>query len=312
MTTQSPLSGPMSVGDLLDRAFRLYRARFGVFLLTAAIFLVPVWIIISLVSPDFSDAKSLLIILAFMLANGCAILALSARIIAELHGRTLSIGEGIRRGTRRIVAYAGMSVTIWTAMTTMSTLIAVFAVFYGSIFFFGFLAILPPPSANTPPAFYFGFAALLICGFILLLVLVFYPALYLYSRWLAAPAVLIAERPGPLKALGRSWELSRGQDWRVTGYTVLLFILMALVNILPLALLELSFLQLLPDYSLVLVSGILIWASFLLWTVSTPFYTCAVVLLYYDLRIRNEGYDLELRVAELEAQVARPAGQDAP
>ena len=309
MTTQSPLSGPMSVGDLLDRAFRLYRARFGVFLLTAAIFLVPVWIIISLVSPDFSDAKSLLIILAFMLANGCAILALSARIIAELHGRTLSIGEGIRRGARRIVAYAGMSVTIWTAMTT---LIAVFAVFCGSIFFFGFLAILPPPSANTPPAFYFGIAALLICGFILLLILVFFPALYLYSRWLAAPAVLIAERPGPLKALGRSWELSRGQDWRVTGYTVLLFILMALVNILPLALLELSFLQLLPDYSLVLVSGILIWASFLLWTVSTPFYTCAVVLLYYDLRIRNEGYDLELRVAELEAQVARPAGQDAP
>ena len=125
MTTQSPLSGPMSVGDLLDRAFRLYRARFGVFLLTAAIFLVPVWIIISLVSPDFSDVKSLLIILAFMLANGCTILALSARIIAELHGRSLSIGEGIRRGTRRIVAYAGMSVTIWTAMTTMSTLIAV-------------------------------------------------------------------------------------------------------------------------------------------------------------------------------------------
>ena len=39
MTTHFPLSGPMSVGDLLDRAFRLYRARFGVFLLTATVFL---------------------------------------------------------------------------------------------------------------------------------------------------------------------------------------------------------------------------------------------------------------------------------
>ena len=312
MTTQSPLSGPMTVGDLLDRAFRLYRARFGLFLLTAAIFLVPAWIIISLVSSDFSDLKSLLIIPAFLLANGCTILALSARIIEELHGRPLSIGEGIRRAVRRIVAYAGMSVTIWTAITTLSTLIAAFSVFYGGLFFFAFLAILTPASGNTPPAVNIGIAALLICGFVLLLILVFFPALYLYSRWLAAPAVLIAERPGPLKALGRSWDLSRGQDWRVTGYTVLLFILMALVNILPLALLEVSFLQLLPDYSLVLVSGILIWASFLLWTVSTPFYTCAVVLLYYDLRIRNEGYDLELRVAELEEQVRRDAARELP
>ena len=41
MTTQSPLSGPMTVGDLLDRAFRLYRARFSHFLLTAMLFLVP-------------------------------------------------------------------------------------------------------------------------------------------------------------------------------------------------------------------------------------------------------------------------------
>ena len=55
MTTHFPLSGPMSVGDLLDRAFRLYRARFGVFLLTAAIFLGPVGVISAVVLMSVRD-----------------------------------------------------------------------------------------------------------------------------------------------------------------------------------------------------------------------------------------------------------------
>ena len=55
MTTHFPLSGPMSVGDLLDRAFRLYRARFGVFLLTAAIFFFPAGIISAVVLMSGGD-----------------------------------------------------------------------------------------------------------------------------------------------------------------------------------------------------------------------------------------------------------------
>ena len=49
---QSPLfrAGPLSVGDLLDWAVRLYRARFGKLILTTAIFLVPLGLISSLIS----------------------------------------------------------------------------------------------------------------------------------------------------------------------------------------------------------------------------------------------------------------------
>lgn len=36
------------------------------------------------------------------------------------------------------------------------------------------------------------------------------------------------------------------------------------------------------------------------------------VLLYYDLRIRNEDYDLALRLAEMEEKVGRNAGERAP
>ncbi|MBV7336114.1 hypothetical protein KFU94_49340 [Chloroflexi bacterium TSY] len=41
-------SGPMSLGELLDGAFRLYRERFGILVLTAAVFLVPMGILSSI------------------------------------------------------------------------------------------------------------------------------------------------------------------------------------------------------------------------------------------------------------------------
>lgn len=40
-----PLTGPLTVGDLLDRAFRLYRSRFGLFLLTGAVLIAPIAIV---------------------------------------------------------------------------------------------------------------------------------------------------------------------------------------------------------------------------------------------------------------------------
>ena len=108
MTTQFPLSGPMSVGDLLDRAFRLYRARFGVFLLTAAIFLAPAGILSVLFG-----AESIVGILALLLeiaATALVSLAFTAQGIAALHGRPESIGVGIRRGLSRFWPYVVMGI----------------------------------------------------------------------------------------------------------------------------------------------------------------------------------------------------------
>ncbi len=45
MLSPLPISGPLTLGDLLDRAFRIYRARFGLLILTSAIFLVPLGIL---------------------------------------------------------------------------------------------------------------------------------------------------------------------------------------------------------------------------------------------------------------------------
>ncbi|MDE0072351.1 MAG: hypothetical protein OXO48_21755 [Caldilineaceae bacterium] len=83
--TQFPLSGPMSVGDLLDRAFRLYRARFGVFLPTAAIFLVPA-AVFSILFGEGSVAGTLSPLLEVDAASPAS-LALTAQGIEALHSR---------------------------------------------------------------------------------------------------------------------------------------------------------------------------------------------------------------------------------
>ena len=40
-----------------------------------------------------------------------------------------------------------------------------------------------------------------------------------------------------------------------------------------------------------------------------PIQSAAFVALYYDLRMRNQGYDLDLRIQQLETEVGR--GRDA-
>ena len=134
-----PLPGPLSVGDLLDRAFRLYRARFGLFLLTAAIFLIPVAVISGLfmgsfissymqaaelllneaIDPGFDPFSyfsdnfggyfggMLLLGLLSIAANSIVTLSLTAQCIETLHGRSMTLAEGIRRGRAPLLALYG-------------------------------------------------------------------------------------------------------------------------------------------------------------------------------------------------------------
>jgi hypothetical protein len=57
-------------------------------------------------------------------------------------------------------------------------------------------------------------------GFVLIII----PGLILITIWSVAAPVVVLERPGALKALGRSRELVRGNGWQVFGVIVVLVI----------------------------------------------------------------------------------------
>ena len=238
MTSHFPLSGPLTVGDLLDRAFRLYRARFGVFLLTAAIFLIPLAVISGLLTGSFigdylqiileqltdgsaggfTPFASLLAVLNRLFgaimprqllsiaANGIVTLALTAQSIEALHGRSRTFSEGIRRGVRRFWPYVGMTIARGAAMgaATIAVMIP------GGILAVLALIFAMPGAYEVNVISVIGRSALIFCGYALLFILVLAPITYLSARWLVTPAVLIAEGSGPLASLRRSWRLSRG------------------------------------------------------------------------------------------------------
>jgi hypothetical protein len=60
----------------------------------------------------------------------------------------------------------------------------------------------------------------IVIGFILIII----PGLILITIWSVAAPVVVLERPGALKALGRSRELVRGNGWQVFGVIVVLVI----------------------------------------------------------------------------------------
>ena len=329
MTTQFPLTGPLSVGDLLDRAFRLYRARFGVFLLTAAIFLFPAgvisayvlmsvrdfslpflvpWAILSTVEGQLLSITDYLVVLALVIANGFVTLALSVQSIEMLHSRSLTVGKSIHRGSRRLWPYMGMTIATWAVLLIVTAIALFFTIAGYDVLDFlwdGLLTDLLDGRLNaetTNSVSSLGLNLLQLLVYVILVILLIAPSVYLFARWQVAPAALIAEGLGPIGSLRRSWQLSRGHTWRMIGYATLLFLLIRLFFFLPTILLEMIFVVLLPDSYLGLKTGVVTAVHSAFSAVSVPIYIGAVVLLYYDLRIRGENYDLELRVADLEEQ----------
>lgn len=126
-------------------------------------------------------------------------------------------------------------------------------------------------------------------GFVFLIIPGFFVAAWLFTM----PAVVVLEGKGPLEAIGRSYDLARGYVGKILGI-VLLTYLIYILGVLAIG-------------SLVLLSGSLrigeqsiAFLSNVLSVLILPIWSCIATLLYYDLRIRKEGFDLQVMAQQLE------------
>ncbi|MBO9392465.1 glycerophosphoryl diester phosphodiesterase membrane domain-containing protein, partial [Caldilinea sp.] len=156
-----------------------------------------------------------------------------------------------------------------------------------------------------------GAVILIIALFFGLMFLLLLPLAYLTTRWLVAPVVIMTELKGPVDALKRSWRLTEGSFWRLFGLLVLLFILNGIVLALPLSLIQFIAFAVTPSQMFGLLNGALSGLSNLLSILWYPLLALTLTLVYYDLRVRKENYDLELRIQALEAS-ARPSNPSTP
>jgi hypothetical protein len=125
-------------------------------------------------------------------------------------------------------------------------------------------------------------------------------AVIVWVRWSLALPVVVLERTGPLRALGRSWRLARRSAWRLFWMFVVTSLVVGIVD----ALIRLPFgvggeflghaiggsgessaAQIIS--AVISAIGVIAGSA-----VTAPVMSCVTVLLYADLRMRREGMDL--------------------
>jgi hypothetical protein len=135
------------------------------------------------------------------------------------------------------------------------------------------------------------------------------PAIWLYVAWAFATPVLLVERQRGRKALGRSFVLVRKRWWRTFLVLVVGFILAAVVSTIVQAVFVLGIFAGKDNDVLVLVLSAI--AGIVGLAVTTPFQAALLTVLYFDLRVRKEGFDLELLAQEIGA-TGPPGAAGAP
>jgi len=119
------------------------------------------------------------------------------------------------------------------------------------------------------------------------------PGVYLWVSFAVAVPVMMTEGIRGRKALGRSRKLVRNFWWRTLAVAVLGYILTGIVSgVISGLVLGLAFF----NTSLGSVTGIVanIVAQTLSKVLTVPFIAAFVTVLYFDLRVRKEAFDLEL------------------
>jgi hypothetical protein len=273
---ENPALRPRRVGEILDAAIKLYLGNARVLMGAAALVVVPLQVLAGIVLiSTYDDGRDI-----------------TTGFSASFSNNTITTAEA----HARLGATAINEVTQWigTAFVLAACVKALSDAYLGqpisieSSLRFGVRRLLPLLALTII------YAIGIVVGFVLLII----PGIWLYCVWSVRVPVLIIERPNPFHALGRSRRLVSGRWWSTAGVLIITAIMVAVVGgvidgiVTAVALasgtLSVPFAVLISVLSAV-VTGVLL----------QPFSAAVVTVLYYDLRIRHEGYDIALLADQL-------------
>lgn len=148
-----------------------------------------------------------------------------------------------------------------------------------------------------------SFLSSLLAGLALIACII--PGVYLWTAFAVAIPALLTEGVRGSKALGRSRELVKGYWWRVFGVVLLGYLLSSILGgAIEAAVVAVTTVQSGQASFVGVVVSIV--AGTLSALVTTPFVAAFVTVLYFDLRVRKEGFDLQLLAQRI--GVDPPAG----
>lgn len=286
---------PLSLGALLDRTFSYYRTHFwlfvGIMAVPQALLLILMtgmfWAVSLLATPGPPNSVRFVFNFIWYFPLGLSVVvfcvyptayAATTFALSEVHlERTITIRAAYRKALGKLgrVAKLGMAVLVrmlgWL-ITVILPLVAILLVFR------------------------LGLAVLVRMLWLIALILSPIAILLLFWYGFAVP-VLLLENISAGQALKRSRFLSRGQLGRIflSGLlAAVVFVALALMIQVPIVVAT----GLIPRDLDLFWFGTLTWAGYLLvGALTAPLLMIALVLLYYDVRVRKEGFDLQLMLA---------------
>ena len=293
---EAPQLRPLGVGDIVDRVFALYRSRPLMYIAASA---VPYLIFILVIAvatfalagtfvglaelasvlaagvvPDptqFANAMAsfvgfaLFVVVAAVVILSTQTTALVYAMSARYLGRPVALGDALRAGLRATPRVIGAGLLIFLTFVLLWTVLAVVMAVSQQA-----LVVL---------------VALLV-GII--------GTFYILASTLTAPVVATLEGVGPLTAIRRSWSLSSGNRWRILGLQLLLVVINGVISAVVSAVFVTT---VIGDATLRTVAQQLVnAATTILWA---PVEWGTFAILYYDLRVRHEAFDLQLAAESL-------------
>lgn len=284
---------PLGVGDIVDRVFAIYRSRPLLFLAVSAIPYLLLVLVVGALALAFSGAFQSLIPLlggdvegaldalapALGPLIGFVLLVIAFALVTSLVQSAALVDAAASR-------YLGREATVGSAL-------GVGLRASGRLFVMGVVAFLAFVTFWTVTAIVMGVVGqwwMIVAGVLVLCV----GTAYLAASWMVSPAIATLEGLGPIASLRRSWSLSSGHRWRILGLMLLLvilqFVLSALISLLLVASIAADEgLQIAVQQAVNLLTTIA-WA---------PVYWGTFAVLYYDLRVRKEAFDLQLAAEAL-------------
>jgi Tfp pilus assembly protein PilF len=287
----------MSVSELLDTTFRFYRRNFLLFIGLVAVIQVPLTLLgvafEAAYSPTqgyyyYTDEQTWFVLGQFImtLLNFLAVQGLMTGAMARaIYDRYLGQPQGLV-DTYRAMGWGWLRLIVALAML--------------GILDVGVFILLFVPAALGTESF------LCFCCLGGIAALIFLTYINVPTMSLLAPVIIIEDK-GVFAGLRRSFDLGRRRFWRVFGINFLLGLLTIVITM-PLSLL-LNVIPFFWEPSALLMTVVTSSINLVVTLLVRPIWVCGLTLLYFDLRVRLEGFDLELMAAQMDAEAAPALGQ---
>jgi hypothetical protein len=283
----TPPLRPLAVGEVLDQAFGLFRRLFAsLVLVQVACSALPFLFSLYVAGSGGTDMSAVLVSYLLSFIAGALASAAAALLISERYlGRAIAAGDALRRAVPKLGPLLLLSLGIGLVLVLSFVPFGISAAV-------GMAGMMSAASHGADVGLVGG-----VLFFVIQVVLVLIPIGVFAGFSVSTPSLVLEDGVSPSRAMSRSWFLTRGYRTRIIGLLIVFAVLVA-VPVIGISTIAGVFVGQADGVAasrvvVAMVSGLV---SFVI----TPFLYCIITLLYYDLRVRKEAFDLEMLAASLQ------------